>query len=162
VSLSAALTTASPGGTQLDGGDADARRALLGWLKDGPGMLVYTGHGSLPLLGDEKLLTLEDAGAWNGPTVIAAWTCLCAGFAHPTHTGLSEAWLRDRRGAVAIVGPTGETTTAEQQAMALAFQAAVADGAPLGDALLVGWRAATSEDARVSFLLLGDPALQVF
>ncbi|HNT74048.1 MAG TPA: C25 family cysteine peptidase [Anaerolineae bacterium] len=162
VSLSAALNGASPGGTPLDGGGADARRTLLSWLKDGPGMLVYTGHGSLPMLGDEKLLTLEDAGAWNGPTVIAAWTCLCAGFAHPTYTGLGEAWLRDRRGAVAIVGPTGETTTAEQQAMALAFQTAVAEGAPLGDALLAGWRAATSEDARVSFLLLGDPTLRVF
>jgi len=162
VSLSAALAAAAPGGTQLDGGVADARPTLLRWLKDGPGVLVYAGHGSLPMLGDEKLLTLEDAGAWNGPTVIAAWTCLCAGFTHPTYTGLGEAWLRDRRGAVAIVGPTGETTTAEQQAMALAFQSAVAEGAPLGDALLAGWRAATSEDARVSFLLLGDPALRVF
>lgn len=162
VSLSAALHAAAPGGTQLDGGAADARRELLRWLKAGPGLLVYMGHGSLPMLGDEKLLTLEDAGAWDGPTVIAAWTCLCAGFGHPTHTGLGEAWLRDRRGAAALVGPTGETTTAEQQAMALAFQSALAEGAPLGDALLAGWRAATSEDARVSFLLLGDPALRVF
>jgi hypothetical protein len=90
VSLSAALAAAAPGGTQLDGGVADARPTLLRWLKDGPGVLVYAGHGSLPMLGDEKLLTLEDAGAWNGPTVIAAWTCLCAGFTHPTYTGWAK------------------------------------------------------------------------
>lgn len=169
----AALTAAYPDArTRLDGGAEDARQVLLRWLKAGAGTLVYTGHGSLPMLGDEKFLTLEDAGAWNGPTVVAAWTCLCANFAHPTHTGLAEVWLRDRRGVVALVGPTGETSTAEQSALALAFQAALVDGATLGEALLAGWQAAPATEAqglddaaasvRVSFLLLGDPALRPF
>ena len=94
----------------------------------------------MPLLGDEKFLTVDDAGAWDGPTVVVAWTCLCASFTHPKQAGLSEAWLRDPQGTVAFVGPTGETTTGDQSAMALAFHRALADGATLGDALLAGWR----------------------
>ena len=122
--------------------------------------MAYTGHGSLPLLGDEKFLTAEDAGAWDGPTVVVAWTCLCASFTHPKQSGLSEAWLRDPQGTVAFVGPTGETTTGDQSAMAFAFHRALAEGAALGDALLAGWRVSESKDAETSFLLLGDPALR--
>ena len=140
--------------------EADTRRDLLRWLRAAPGVLVYSGHGSLPVLGDEKFLTVEDAGAWDGPTIVAAWTCLAANFTHPTQMGLAEAWLRHPKGVVAFVGPTAETTTGEQSAMTLAFQRALADGATVGDALLAGWRAAQSKDAEISFVLLGDPALR--
>ena len=145
---------------RLDAAAGDVRRDLLRWLRAAPGVLVYSGHGSLPVLGDQKFLTVDDAGAWDGPTVVAAWTCLCANFTHPTHMGLSEAWLRHPKGAVAVVGPTAETTTGEQSAMTLAFQRALVDGAAIGDALLDGWRAAQSKDAEISFMLLGDPALR--
>lgn len=160
VQMADALAEIQPPEQRLDAGDENVRRDLLRWLRAGPGTLVYTGHGSLPLLGDEKFLTVEDAGAWDGPTVVVAWTCLCAGFTHPQQSGLSEAWLRDAKGTVAFVGPTGETTTGDQTAMATAFHRALADGATLGDALLAGWRASTSQDAETSFLLLGDPALR--
>ena len=143
------------------GDEADGvRRDLLRWLRDAPGALIYSGHGSLPVLGDEKFLTVDDAGAWGGPTVVAAWTCLSANFTHPTQMGLSEAWLRDPEGVVAFVGPTAETTTGEQSAMTMAFQRALIDGATIGDALLAGWNAAQSKDAEISFVLLGDPALR--
>ena len=160
VQMADALAEIQTPGQRLDAGDANVRRDLLHWLRTGPGTLVYTGHGSLPLLGDEKFLTVEDAGTWDGPTVVVAWTCLCASFTHPQQSGLSEAWLRDAKGTVAFVGPTGETTTGDQAALAAAFHRALAEGATLGDALLVGWRAASSEDAEASFLLLGDPALR--
>ncbi len=144
---------------RLDAGDAEARYKVLAWLKASPGLLIYAGHGSLPLLADEKLLTGQDAGAWNGPTVVALWTCLSATFTHPAQDGLGELWLRAPRGVVALVGPTGETSTSEQRAMALAFQQSLAGGERLGEAVLAGWQAATSDDARRSFLLLGDPTL---
>ena len=144
---------------KLDVSASDARGELLRWLGDGPGTVVYSGHGSLQLLGDEKLLTVEDGQNWQ-PTVVASWSCLCAGFSHPTHQSLGEALVLAPRGVAAFVGPTGETTTSEQTAMAVAFQTALADGRTVGDALLSGWRAATSENSRQGFVLLGDPALR--
>jgi hypothetical protein len=160
VAMTDALVKVSAPDLRL-GDEADGvRRDLLRWLRDAPGVLVYSGHGSLPVLGDEKFLTVDDAGAWGGPTVVAAWTCLSANFTHPTQMGLSEAWLRDPKGVVAVVGPTAETTTGDQSVMTLAFHRALVDGATIGDALLAGWRAAQSEDAEMSFVLLGDPALR--
>jgi len=160
VALTDALATLSTPDLRL-GDDASAtRRELLRWLRDAPGVLVYSGHGSLPVLGDEKFLTVDDAGVWDGPTVMAAWTCLAANFTYPTQMSLSEAWLRDPAGVVAFVGPTAETATSDQSAMALAFQQALLDGAAIGDALWAGWRAAPAPDAAVSFVLLGDPALR--
>jgi hypothetical protein len=144
----------------LDAGDDNAREVVLDWLQSDPGTFVYVGHGSLPLLGDEKILTMEDAGRWDGPTVVAAWSCLCANFTHPGYTGLAETWLQSEKGVVAFVGPTGETTTSEQYAMAMALQRALGEGATLGDAMMRAWREAKSADAQQSFLLLGDPALQ--
>jgi hypothetical protein len=147
---------------RVSASEPDARAKLLRWLRaesDRSGIITYSGHGSLPMLGDEKFLTREDAGAWRAPTVVVAWTCLCANITHPTHEGLGEAWLRAPEGVAALVGPTGETTTADQRPMALAFQQAWIEGARLGDALLQGWRATPSRDAEVSFILLGDPAL---
>lgn len=159
VSMTDALAEFTPNATRLDAGDDSARREALNWLRE-PGTLIYSGHGSLPMLSDRKILTREDAGSWPGPTVVVAWTCLCATFTHPTQAGLSEAWLKAPQGAVAFVGPTGETTTAEQATMARALQEALSEGETLGAAMLASWLAAQSPDAQVSFLLLGDPALR--
>lgn len=160
VAMTDTLAEVSAPDLRLGDDESDTRRDLLRWLRAAPGVLVYSGHGSLPVLGDEKFLTVDDAGAWDGPTIVAAWTCLAANFTHPTQMGLSEAWLRHPKGVVAFVGPTAETTTGEQSAMTLAFQRALVDGATSGDALLSGWRAAQSKDAEISFVLLGDPALR--
>ena len=138
----------------------DARREVLAWLRGGPGTLVYAGHGSLQLLGDEKLLTVDDGESWSELTIAASWSCLCASFAHPTYRSLAEALLLGPQGVVAFVGPTGETTSSEQASMALEFQRAIAEGQTIGDALLKAWHAATSENVQKGFLLLGDPALR--
>ncbi|MGC9468111.1 MAG: C25 family cysteine peptidase [Anaerolineae bacterium] len=144
----------------LDLAEGNARDELLAWLAEGAGTLVYAGHGSMQMLGDEAFLTAEDGESWDGPTVVVAWTCLCAGFAHPGYEALAEAWLGSSGGVVAVVGPTGETTTAEQKTMALALQQALVSGETLGDAMCEAWAAATSDDARRGFLLLGDPAIR--
>jgi hypothetical protein len=160
VAMTDALAEVFAPDLRLGDDESDTRRDLLRWLRAAPGVLVYSGHGSLPVLGDEKFLTVDDAGAWDGPTVVAAWTCLAANFTHPTQMGLSEAWLRHPKGVVAVVGPTAETSTGEQSAMTMAFHQALIDGATIGDALLAGWRAVQSKDAEISFVLLGDPALR--
>jgi hypothetical protein len=144
----------------VDAARDGARDEVLRWLGGGPGTLVYTGHGSMGLLGDEKLLLLEDGVNWRQPTVVVAWSCLCANFAHPTYASLAEAWLLAPRGVTAVVGPTGETTTVEQTAMALALQTSLSEGQVLGQALLSAWRASQSENAQHGFVLLGDPYLR--
>jgi hypothetical protein len=153
------LSAISSPDMQIGTDEPDARQRVLDWLDAGSGVMVYSGHGSLPVLGDEKLLTWEDAGAWDGPTVVVAWSCLCASFAHPNHQSLAETWMLDRKGTVAFVGPTGETTTGEQRAMALAFQVALSEEARLGDVMLRAWQAAQSDNVKSGFLLLGDPTL---
>lgn len=159
-SLTERLAQVRATGVTIDAGQADARSDILRWLGQGPGVLVYTGHGSMALLGDEKLLVFEDGANWRHPAVVATWSCLCASFAHPDYASLAEAWLLAPGGVAALVGPTGETTTGEQSAMALAFQEAVAGGAPIGDAMVRAWEASNSENSRHGFVLLGDPALQ--
>lgn len=156
------LAEVTPIDQRLSAGDLNARQSLLSWLREGPGIMVYSGHGSLPMLGDEKILTQQDAGSWDGPTVVIAWSCLCASFTHPSYEGLGETWMTSKQGTVAFVGPTGETTSGQQQAMAVAVQEALVEGIRIGDALLQGWRVAQSADAQASFLLLGDPALVPF
>lgn len=136
-----------------------ARDDLIRWLDKGPGTVVYVGHASMAMLGDEKYLVAEDAGH-VGPAVMVTWSCLCAGFAHPTYESLAEAWLLRPQGAVAVVGPTGETTTGEQAAMALAFQSQLVQGQTIGQALLHAWQDGQSLDAVHGFVLLGDPALR--
>lgn len=147
-------------GEVLDAGAEDARCEMLRWLGQGPGTFVYSGHGSLQLLGDEKLLTVGDGQNWQQPSVIVTWSCLCASFAHPTHESLGEALVLAPKGAVAFIGPTGETTSSEQMDMAIAVQTALTQGDTIGGALLKGWRAAVTEDSRQGFVLLGDPALR--
>ncbi len=159
VDLTDQLAEISPPDIRVGADEPGARQRVLDWLDVGSGIMVYSGHGSLPVLGDEKLLTWEDAGAWDGPTVVVAWSCLCASFAHPTHQSLAETWMLDRKGTVAFVGPTGETTTGEQRAMALALQRGLIEEARIGQAMLRAWRAAQSENVKAGFLLLGDPTL---
>jgi hypothetical protein len=158
--LTEQLGDISPPDLVVDSGWDGARDEVLRWLGEGPGMLVYTGHGSMGLLGDEKLLLLEDGANWRQPTVVAAWSCLAASFAHPDYASLAEAWLLAPTGVVAVIGPSGETTTAAQADLALQLQRSLADGEPVGQALLTAWRASQSDDTRNGFLLLGDPALQ--
>ncbi|MDF1515654.1 MAG: C25 family cysteine peptidase, partial [Anaerolineae bacterium] len=94
------LAEVSPSDQRINAGDNDARKDLLAWLKNDQGTMIYSGHGSLPMLGDEKLLVQEDAGIWRGPTVVVAWSCLCAGFTHPTYSGLGESWINAKNGTV--------------------------------------------------------------
>jgi hypothetical protein len=145
---------------RLDAGDEGSRADLLEALKQGPVWLNYTGHGSLTILCDEGLLTLEDGESWRDPALVVAWTCLAAHYAHPTQDSMAEVWLRaPRGGAVAFLGPVGETTSREQEPFLEAFYSALGRQARLGDAWLTALRVGRSADVRWGYVLLGDPAL---
>jgi len=147
---------------RLDVGDEESRAELLAALNGGPVWLNYNGHGSLTLLGDEGVLTLEDGEVWREPALVVTWTCLAAHFIHPAQDSMAETWLRARGGgAVAFLGPVGETTTSEQEPFARAFYRALARGDRLGDAWLAALQGQGARDVRWGYTLLGDPALRL-
>jgi hypothetical protein len=156
------LVSAGAAPQRLDASEKGSRAELLGTLQQGPVWLNYTGHGSLTMLCDEGLLTLEDGENWGEPALVVAWTCLAAHYVHPTQDSMAEVWLRlPRGGAVAFLGPVGETTSAEQEPFLRAFYGALRDQERLGDAWLAALREGRSADVRWGYVLLGDPALHL-
>jgi hypothetical protein len=144
----------------LNAGDDTSREDTLNTLKQGPTWLNYTGHGSLTILCDEGVLQIQDGEAWNKPTLVVAWTCLAAHFTHPTQASIGETWMRvPQGGAVAFLGPVGETTTSEQEIFIRAFYEAANKGERLGDSWLAALAANGSQDVTLGYTLLGDPAL---
>jgi hypothetical protein len=147
---------------RVDAGEEDSREKALELLRDGPVWLNYNGHGSLTLLCDEGILTLEDGESWRKPVLVMAWTCLAAHYIHPTQVSMAETWLRvPKGGAVAFLGPVGETTTGEQTPFARAFYRALLEGQRMGDAWLAALQVGGSQDVARGFVVLGDPALRV-
>jgi hypothetical protein len=147
---------------RFDAGNGAGRQDLLQTLEHGPVWLNYTGHGSLTVLCDEGLLRLEDGGSWRDPALVVAWTCLAAHYVHPTQESIGEAWLRSPQGgAVAFLGPVGETTSVEQGPFLRAFYGALDEQSRLGDAWVAALRAGLSDDVRWGYTLLGDPALRL-
>lgn len=148
---------------QLDAAQADARSLVLEHLEEESTWLNYVGHGSLALWGDEKLLQREDE--WEKAAVVTVWACLSAYFVHPEQDSLAEVWLRSAQGgAVAFVGPTGETYLHHQEPFAGTFYQEIQAGRSIGEALLAAWKAAGDDalDVVRSYLLLGDPALRLY
>ncbi len=148
---------------RIDSGEENSRDQLLAALNRGPTWFNYAGHGSLTRLCDEEILTINDGPNWNQPSVVVAWTCLAGHFAHPTQASIAEAWLQTPNGgAVAFLGPVGETTTFEQRPMALVFYQSLPEQRRLGDAWLKAIQTETSvPDVRWGFMVLGDPALNI-
>jgi hypothetical protein len=163
--LAEEIVTLLPEGVSVqsvDAGDERSREDALAVLKQGPTWLNYTGHGSLTILCDEGVLTIEDGKSWGEPALVVAWTCLAAHFVHPAQDSIGEAWIRaPRSGAVAFLGPAGETTTDEQKPFIQAFYAALKEEQRLGEAWLAALKAGGSQDVALGYILLGDPALRV-
>lgn len=160
--LSGELAPYVPGSDarSVSAGQAGGREELLDVLDRGTVWLNYVGHGSLTRLDDQGLLLLEDE--WREPALVVAWTCLAGHFVHPLQDSIGETWLRaPRGGAVAFLGPVGETTTGEQTPFARAFYSALEEETRLGDAWLAALQAGGSEDVMWGYVLLGDPALQI-
>ncbi len=160
------MTGLVPGGAaaqRIDMGEAASRETLLQALNQGRMWLNYNGHGSLVRFGDEGVLTVDDGGAWRQTALVTAWSCLAAHYTHPTQNSMAEMWLRQPTGgAVAFLGPVGETTTFEQRPFLEAFYAALAEQPRLGLAWLRALQIeGGSADVRWGFVLLGDPALLV-
>jgi hypothetical protein len=65
-------------------------------------------------------------------------------------------------GAVAFLGPVGETTTGEQKPFIQAFYTALKEKERLGDGWLAALQVEGSRDVAAGYTLLGDPALRIY
>ncbi|MBN1890138.1 MAG: hypothetical protein JW850_19225 [Thermoflexales bacterium] len=136
-------------------------------LNDGALLVFYVGHGSLGLWGKDGLLTVEAvenlSNAGRRPVVVN-FTCLTGYFAHPTAESMGEKLLRPAGGgAVAVVVPSSLTLPNDQQSFArLLVESLATPGTTLGEALLRAQReSSSSRDVRLTYALLGDPAMKL-
>jgi hypothetical protein len=153
--------------THINRGAANSRPNLLSTMNAGPYLVNYSGHGSTGIW-DGNWFTTADATALqngNNQSLYFMLTCLNGYFLRTDADSLGEAVLKSTTGGgVAVWASTGKTTPDVQEAMATRFYSQLtAGGMPrMGDLIkdakqnLIGGR-----DVRLSWALLGDPALKI-
>jgi hypothetical protein len=151
---------------------SEASREVIQAIEDGSLITAYFGHGSLNMLGKDRLFSSDDvpdlSNAGRLPIMLHI-TCLTGLFIHPTQPSLAEDLLwQTNGGAVAILAPTSLTLPSAQGVLTTGFAEALLDSSHqrLGDIALFAWRQVpiedqNAEDVMKTFLLLGDPALKI-
>ena len=140
----------------------DTRGRVIEAVRSGPLWLHYVGHGSPAVWGKTQVLTSKDAGEWNVPIAVAAWTCLSGYFVHPEVRSMAERWLLSPRGgAVLFIAPTGEGYAGDQRSLALEFYRALATEPTVGEAFRNAVLRERDNDVTEQYILFGDPALSV-
>jgi hypothetical protein len=129
----------------------------------GPAILSYMGHGSVEVWAD-GLMSSAGAGSLSPtrPPVVLAMTCLNAFFQDVFTTSLGESLVRAPKGAVSVISSSGLTQSVEQTPLqAELLRLLVDEQLPLGEALRRAKAVTENLDVRRTFVLLGDPTLQV-
>ena len=158
---------------EIDRGGVDpatAKRRLLEGIIRGPLVVNYAGHGNVDLWRGE-LLTNSDANSLANserPTVFVMMTCLNGYFQDPVLDGLAESLMKvEGGGAVAVWASSGMTLPMEQwllneQLYRLLFgRGNVSAPLTLGEAVLRAKASIGNEDIRRTWILFGDPTMQV-
>jgi hypothetical protein len=141
-------------------------------IETGQLLTAYFGHGSVNMWGKDSLFTIEDSATLENAEqlpIMLNFTCLTGLFTHPTEESLAESLLfNPNGGAVAVLAPTSPTLPGDQTFLSDAFvEAMLQTPTPrLGDITLFAWRAVptfadSAVDVMRTFLLFGDPALQL-
>lgn len=153
-------------------GDTTAPGQISEILDEGVLFMSYFGHGSVTMLGKDRIFSVEDSAALankeNLPIMLNS-TCLAGLFTHPEAESLTESMLwNPDGGAVAALSATSLTIPTDQAYLMDAFVAAFLANpdASLGDLLLLAQRQIPVEQEGVrevmdTFLLFGDPALKL-
>lgn len=153
-------------------GTSGTNQQIIARLKQGDLLVAYFGHGSLNMWGKDRLFTSQDVTALTGMQqlpVVLNFTCLTGLFTHPKIESLAETMLwQPGGGAVAALAPTSLTLPTDQSFLYKPFVQAMLDdpSGSLGDFLLSARRQVPTDapgrrDVMETFLLLGDPALQL-
>ncbi len=147
------------------------RDDIIGALNQGVGIVNYVGHGGIRVWGDERVLSVEDAGSLSNRLrlpIFTTFTCLNGFFNHPQDQALAETLLSaERGGIVAGIAPSGRSLISQQTQLSNTFYTLFLSerDATLGEVLQL-MRTRIDEDntslleASRTFNLLGDPALR--
>ena len=154
----------------LSVGVGPASQALMDGLRTGHLTTHYFGHGAWDRWADESLLTVQDAESLAGTgrgTVLFTWTCNTQWYLDDQGPSVNEALLlAPGGGALASVGPTGETDPALQAQLAARLYEKLLSGLTLGEALRQAKAEALKANPQMwpvveGWSLLGDPALRL-
>ncbi len=144
-----------------------AQRTLLDRLNDGHLLVNYIGHGATEVWAGENLLTTAEARMLrNHPRlpVVLSMTCL-NGFFHDLYTeSVAEALLKaEQGGAVAVWASSGLTSPRAQAVLNQAMIGRLFGEEPLtlGEASAAAKVTVTNRDVRRTWLLFGDPMIQL-
>ncbi len=139
-------------------------------LQDGPGLVVYTGHGSVHQWAAENFLHLDDTPRLQSEVlpVVLELTCFTGAFQTPAFPSLDEGLLLQPGGAAAVWGPAGLGLASGHVLLAQGFiQSFLGDPTrSIGEAALAGKLQLLGAepgfpDLLDSFGLLGDPATRL-
>jgi hypothetical protein len=154
----------------LSTGVGAAQQILLDGLTTGHLTTHYFGHAAVDRWSNETVLTVADAEALagtGGATVLFTWTCNAQWYLDDQGPAVNQALvLVPGGGAVASVGPTGETDPALQAQLAARLYAKLLSGLALGEALRQAKAEALQANPQMrpvveGWSLLGDPALRL-
>ena len=149
--------------------ESNSRTQLLAELNNGRFLVNYSGHGNTGAWSSSPvfLSTSDVANMTNGNnlTVFTMLTCLNGYFVQPDST-LSDALLeKPTGGAAAVWASTGLTTPDVQEIMATRFFSEINSSNSskrIGDLIKISKTAIPAgRDVRLSWALIGDPALKM-
>jgi CSLREA domain-containing protein len=170
--VSASLSALVPAGFDVDRvnrGAQDAaavRSQIVGGIGEGQLVVNYLGHGSVNVWTGEGLLRNEDAAALSNADQLPFFvlmTCLNGHFADPALEGLGEVLLKaGRGGALASWGSSGMIEPEAQAVMNRElYRLLFGDPVTLGEAVRRAKTTVADRDARLTWVLLGDPATRL-
>lgn len=153
-------------------GEVNIHEQIVDQINSGYRWIAYFGHGSLRMMGKDRLLSMEDVAVLrNNPAypVMFHFTCLTGLFSYPKSESIAEALLwKANAGAVAVLAPTSLTLPTDQSYLSQGLARALIEnpGLRLGDVLNLAREQLPLDDPGAldvlnTFLLLGDPALRL-
>ena len=151
----------------INRGQPDSRNLLLANINQGRYIVNYSGHGAAGSWSGGWLTITDGTLLTNAPnyTIFNMLTCMNGYFLRTDFDSLAEALLRaPNGGAAAVWASTGKTTPDVQEVLAARFynQLNVGTMTRFGDFVkdakqnVIGGR-----DVRLSWALLGDPAMKI-
>jgi hypothetical protein len=148
-------------------GTSTARQSLLDGINSGQLLVNYNGHGSVEVWSNGSLFNSTLAASLTNEEktpLFVMMNCL-NGFFHDVYTqSMAETlMLAPHGGAVAVWASSGLTSPAPQFAMNKAFTRSLFENPAisLGDAVMVAKSSIADEDVRKTFVLFGDPAMNL-
>jgi hypothetical protein len=147
------------------GQEGEAAKAhLLEALRNGQKIINYAGHGSINLWRG-NLLTSEDARALTNSEnlpLFVMMTCLNGYFNDPLLDSIGESLMKaEQGGAVAVWASTGLTEPEPQSLMNQSFFKLIGEKRTLGDATNRAKYLSPDLDVRRTWILFGDPTMQL-